>query len=94
MTYRYDIKPFAICTYETGGYTLLLENEDGTSSWTIDVGVHYTPLEENGVLNFQNANADIGTLEADADGYLTRISYKDGAYFEFEYSSSAENGTE
>lgn len=93
MTYRYDIKPFAICTYETGGYTLLLENEDGTSSWTIDVGVHYTPLEDNGVLNFRNANADVGTLEADADGYLTRISYKDGAYFEFEYSSSAENGT-
>ena len=90
MTYRHDIKPFVICTDETGRYTLLLTNEDETSSWTIDVGVHYTLLEDNGVLNFRNANADVGMLEADADGYLTRISFKDGTFFEFEYSGSGE----
>ena len=74
MTYRYDNKPFAVGADRRGIYTLFLLNDDGTSSWTIDVGD--------------------GELEIDVDGFLTHISAAGGASFEFEYSSSAENGTE
>lgn len=84
VTYRYDIKPFVVCEDKKGIYTLYLMNTDGTNCWTIDVGCNYTPLE-NGVLDFQKMNADTGTLEIDSDGYLTRISFQDGSYFEFVY---------
>lgn len=92
-TYRYDIKPFVVCTDAKGAYTLILNDADGDSCWTIDVGCNYTPLD-NGVIDFQNMDADTGTLEVDQEGYLTRISFSNGEYFEFEYSSSSQSGAE
>lgn len=92
-TYRYDIKPFVVCTDAKGAYTLILNDADGDSCWTIDVGCNYTPLD-NGVIDFQNMDADTGTLEVDQEGYLTRISFSNGEYFEFEYSSSSQSGAD
>lgn len=85
MTYRYDVKPFLIGVDEKGSYSLALKDADGNTCWHIDVG--YT------VLNFQNWDLDTGELEVDSDGFLTRICFKDGSSFEFEYGGSVPENT-
>lgn len=84
-SYRYDVKPFVVCTDARGGCTLYLRNPDGGNCWTVNVGCVYTPLE-NGVIDFQKMEKDVGALVVDSDGYLMRIPFGNGSSYEFTYN--------